>query len=91
MKTVNLKNLVESDKYNSLWFTMGGETFGSHEAEVEDADTVDILFAGYVGKDVDGFDKWVVEGKGEVFTMRGNFYNEQDYNEFLHGVLNETN
>lgn len=91
MKTANLKNLVENDKFNSFWFTMNGETFGSHEAEVEDTDTVNILFAGYVGKDVDGFDKWVVEGAGEVFTMRGAFYNEQDYNEFLHGVLNETN
>ena len=52
---------------------------------------MNIAFYGYVGKDVDGFDKWVVEGKGEVFSMRGNFYNEQDFNEFLHGVLNETN
>ena len=83
MKTVNLKNLVESDKFNSFWFTMNGETFGSSEVAVEDTDTVNIMFAGYVGKDVDGFDKWVVEGKGEVFTMKGSFYNEQDYNDFV--------
>ena len=50
--------------------------------EVEDADTVNIMFSGYVGKDVDGFDKWVVEGKGEGFAMKGSFYNEQDYNDF---------
>lgn len=91
MKTVNLKNVVLNDKFNSFWFTMNGETFGSSECDVEDTDTVDLELVGYVGKDVDGFDKWVVEGKGEVFTMRGNFYNEQDFNEFLHGVLNETN
>ena len=51
--------------------------------EVEDADTVNIAFSGYVGKDVDGFDKWVVEGKGEGFAMKGSFYNEQDFNDFL--------
>ena len=82
MKT-NLKNLVESDKFNSFWFTMNGETFGSSEAEVERTDTVDIELIGYIGKDVDGFDKWVVEGKGEVFTMKGSFYNQQDYNDFV--------
>ena len=87
MKTVNLKNLVESDKYNNFFFTtMNGETFGSSEVEVEDMDTVNIMFAGYVGKDVDGFDKWVVEGKGEVFTMKGLFYNEQDYNDFVESI-----
>ena len=37
----------------------------------------------YVGKDVDGFDKWVVEGKGEGFAMKGSFYNEQDFNDFV--------
>ena len=46
---------------------------------------MNILFSGYVGKD-DGFDKWVVEGKGEVFTMKGLFYNEQDFNDFLWGI-----
>ena len=84
MKTVNLKNLVANDKFNTFWFTTeNGETFGSSEVEVEDTDTVNILFAGYVGKDVDGFDKWVVDGKGEVFAMKGSFYNEQDYDDFL--------
>jgi hypothetical protein len=84
MKTVNLKNLVANDKFNAFWFTAeNGESFGSSEVEVEDTDTVNIMFAGYVGKDVDGFDKWVVEGKGEVFTMKGSFYNEQDYNDFV--------
>ena len=83
MKTVNLKKLVANDKFNTFWFTMNGETFGSSEVEVEDTETVNILFSGYVGKDVDGFDKWVVEGKGEVFTMKGSFYNEQDYNNFV--------
>ena len=81
---VNLKNLVESDKFNTFWFTTeNGESFGSSEVEVEDTDTVNIMFAGYVGKDVDGFDKWVVEGKGEGFAMKGSFYNEQDYNDFV--------
>ena len=81
---VNLKNLVESDKFNTFWFTTeNGESFGSSEVEVEDTDTVNILFAGYVGKDVDGFDKWVVDGKGEGFAMKGSFYNEQDYNDFV--------
>lgn len=47
---------------------------------------MNILFSGYVGKDPDGFDKWVVEGKGEVFTMKGSFYNEQDFNDFLWGI-----
>ena len=84
MKTVNLKNLVESDKFNTFWFTTeNGEYFGSSEVEVEDTDTVNIMFAGYIGKDVDGFDKWVVEGKGEGFAMKGSFYNEQDFNDFL--------
>ena len=84
MKTVNLKNLVESDKFNTFWFTTeNGESFGSSEVEVEDTDTVNIMFAGYVGKDVDGFDKWVVEGKGEGFAMKGSFYNEQDYNDLV--------
>lgn len=84
METVNLKNLVANDKFNSFWFTTeNGETFGSSEAEVEDTDTVNIMFAGYVGKDVDGFDKWVVEGKGEGFAMKGSFYNEEDYNDFV--------
>lgn len=87
METVNLKNLVESDKYNNFFFTtVNGMTFGSHEAEVEDSDTADILFAGYVGKDVDGFDKWVVEGSGECFTMKGSFYNEKDYNDFVKSI-----
>ena len=44
---------------------------------------MNILFSGYVGKDPDGFDKWVVEGKGEGFAMKGSFYNEQDYNDFV--------
>ena len=84
MKTVNLKNLVANDKFNTLWFTLeNGESFGSSEVSVEVADTVNILFAGYVGKDPDGFDKWVVEGKGEGFAMKGSFYNEQDYNDFV--------
>ena len=83
MKTVNLKKLVANDKFNTFWFTMNGESFGSSEVAVEDTDTVNILFAGYVGKDVDGFDKWVVEGKGEGFAMKGSFYNEQDYNNFV--------
>jgi len=83
MKTVNLKNLLTNDKFNAFWFTTeNGESFGSSEVEVEDTDTVNILFAGYIGKDVDGFDKWVVEGKGEGFEMKGSFYNEQDYNDF---------
>jgi hypothetical protein len=47
---------------------------------------VNILFSGYVGKDPDGFDKWVVEGKGEVFTMKGSFYNEQDFNDFVESI-----
>jgi hypothetical protein len=83
MKTVNLKNLVANDKFNAFWFTMNGETFGSSEAEVESTDTVNIELIGYVGRDLDGFDKWVVEGKGEGFTMKGSFYNEQDYNDFV--------
>ena len=83
MKTVNLKNLVESDKFNAFWFTMSGETFGSSEVEVTSTDVADVDLVGYIGKDVDGFDKWVVEGKGEVFTMKGSFYNEQDYNNFV--------
>ena len=84
MKTVNLKNLVANDKFNTFWFkTENGESFGSSEVAVEDTDTVNIMFAGYVGKDVDGFDKWVVEGKGEGFAMKGSFYNEQDYNNFV--------
>ena len=83
MKT-NLKNLVANDKFNAFWFTTeNGLTFGSSEVAVEDTDTVNILFAGYVGKDVDGFDKWVVEGKGEGFAMKGSFYNEQDFNDFV--------
>lgn len=82
MKT-NLKNLVANDKFNAFWFTMNGETFGSSEAEVESTDTVNIELIGYVGRDLDGFDKWVVEGKGEVFEMKGSFYNEQDYNDFV--------
>jgi len=44
---------------------------------------VNILFSGYVGKDPDGFDKLVVEGKGEGFAMKGSFYNEEDYNDFV--------
>ena len=83
MKTVNLKNLVANDKFNAFWFTMNGETFGSSEAEVESTDTVNIELIGYVGRDLDGFDKWVVEGKGEGFTMKGSFYNEEDYNDFV--------
>ena len=83
MKTVNLKNLVANDKFNAFWFTMNGETFGSSDVAVEDADTVNIAFSGYIGKDVDGFDKWVVEGKGEGFAMKGSFYNEQDFNDFV--------
>ncbi len=84
MKTVNLKNLVANDKFNAFWFTTeNGEYFASSEVEVEDTDTVNILFSGYVGKDPDGFDKWVVEGKGNGFTMKGSFYNEQDYNDFV--------
>ena len=83
MKTVNLKTLVANDKFNAFWFTMNGETFGSSEVEVEDSDTVDIKLIGYVGRDHDGFDKWVVEGKGNGFTMKGSFYNEQDYNNFV--------
>ena len=83
METVNLKNLVANDKFNAFWFTMNGETFGSSEAEVESTDTVNIELIGYVGRDLDGFDKWVVEGKGEGFTMKGSFYNEQDYNDFV--------
>jgi len=84
MKTVNLKNLVANDKFNAFWFTTeNGESFGSSDVEVEDTDTANIVFAGYVGKDVDGFDKWVVEGKGEGFEMKGSFYNEQDYNDFV--------
>ena len=49
---------------------------------------MNILFSGYVGKDPDGFDKWVVEGKGkgEGFAMKGSFYNEQDFNDFLWGI-----
>ena len=86
METVNLKNLVANDKFNAFWFTMNGETFGSSEAEVESTDTVNIELIGYVGRDLDGFDKWVVEGKGEGFTMKGSFYNEQDYNDFLWGI-----
>ena len=86
MKTANLKNLVENDKFNSFWFTMGGETFGSSECDVEDTDTVDLELVGYVGKDVDGFDKWVVEGGGECFTMKGSFYNEKDYNDFVKSI-----
>ena len=84
MKTVNLKNLVANDKFNAFWFTTeNGEYFASSEVEVEDTETVNILFSGYVGKDPDGFDKWVVEGKGEGFTMKGSFYNEEDYNDFV--------
>jgi len=84
---VNLKNLVESDKFNTFWFTTeNSESFGSSDVEVEDTDTVNIMFAGYVGKDVDGFDKWVVEGKGEGFAMKGSFYNEQDYNNFVNSI-----
>lgn len=83
METVNLKNLVESDKFNAFWFTMNGETFGSSEVEVTSTDVADVDLVGYIGKDVDGFDKWVVEGKGEGFEMKGSFYNEQDYNEFV--------
>ena len=84
MKTVNLKNLVVNDKFNTFWFTTeNGLTFASSEAKVKDTDTVNIMFAGYIGKDVDGFDKWVVEGKGEGFAMKGSFYNEQDYNDFV--------
>ena len=86
MKTVNLKNLVANDKFNAFWFTMNGETFGSSEAEVESTDTVNIELIGYVGRDLDGFDKWVVEGKGEGFAMKGSFYNEQDFNDFLWGI-----
>ena len=87
MKTVNLKNLVESDKFNTFWFTTeNSESFGSSDVEVEDTDTVNIMFAGYVGKDVDGFDKWVVEGKGEGFAMKGSFYNEQDFNDFVESI-----
>ena len=86
MKTVNLKNVVLNDKFNSFWFTMGGETFGSSECDVEDTDTVDLELVGYVGKDVDGFDKWVVEGSGECFTMKGSFYNEKDYNDFVKSI-----
>ena len=44
---------------------------------------MNILFSGYVGKDVDGFDKWVADGKGEGFAMKGSFYNEQDFNDFV--------
>ena len=44
---------------------------------------MNIAFSGYVGKDIVGFDKWVVEGKGEGFAMKGSFYNEQDFNDFL--------
>jgi len=47
---------------------------------------VNILFSGYVGKDPDGFDKWVVEGKGEGFAMKGSFYNQQDYNDFVESI-----
>lgn len=87
METVNLKNLVANDKFNTFWFTTeNGEYFASSEVEVEDTDTVNIAFSGYVGKDVDGFDKWVVEGKGEGFEMKGSFYNEQDFNDFLWGI-----
>ena len=86
MKTVNLKNVVLNDKFNSFWFTMGGETFGSSECDVEDTDTVDLELVGYVGKDIDGFDKWVVEGSGECFTMKGSFYNEKDYNDFVKSI-----
>ena len=86
MKKANLKNVVLNDKFNSFWFTMGGETFGSSECDVEDTDTVDLELVGYVGKDVDGFDKWVVEGSGEVFAMKGSFYNEQDYIDFVESI-----
>ena len=87
METVNLKTLVANDKFNTFWFTTeNGETFGSSEVAVEDTDTVNIMFSGYVGKDVDGFDKWVVEGKGEGFAMKGSFYNEQDYNNFVNSI-----
>mgnify|MGYP003615772368 CR=1 FL=1 len=41
------------------------------------------MFAGYFGRDPDGFDKWVVAGKGEGFEMKGSFYNEEDYNDFV--------
>jgi len=84
MKTVNLKNLVANDKFNAFWFTTeNGESFGSSDVEVTSTDVADVDLVGYIGKDVDGFDKWVVEGKGNGFTMKGSFYNEQDYNNFV--------
>lgn len=86
MKKANLKNVVLNDKFNSFWFTMNGETFGSSDCDVQDTDTVDLELVGYVGKDIDGFDKWVVEGSGECFTMKGSFYNEKDYNDFVKSI-----
>jgi hypothetical protein len=86
MKT-NLKNLIENDKFNVFWFrTSNGDIFPSSEVEVGDDDTVNLSLVGYVGKDVDGLDKWEVNGSGDGFTMKGSFYNEQDYDGFVKSI-----
>lgn len=85
---MQLTDLVKYDKYGNFTITLDGEYFFplSEVAEAEGYE-VDLIAEGWQGRDVDNFDYWQVTGKGSCFMIKGTFYCEQNYDEFVNEFI----